>query len=374
MRISEFLAEDNANRVYDWTKPVVVLRGSQRGETDPFKDIRLGAPFFTDSPTVAGGYSKPWRKGESSEIKGRVFRYQVKLNNPCILWHGEPEMIVEIGTLRERLNLDDAETLALYHHFEQFWNNKADDETVLRTSKMPFDEITEDIGMSAFWVASDTSVQNRAKAAGYDGFILRGPYTGEGHGAEEGNTSFDGVTALEWVAFNPSSVKLLDPVPEETVDEALSPDDDLDVQEDEPITPAETFLHRFYQLSDPHPFNHRARLVGGAVIELSRSVEDRDAGIHISDIMTVQPGKGFANAAMANICELADATRVTLDLTAKAYLTGDQAKGKMNTKQLVKWYNKFGFVYVSGDPHDGVDMKRTPPMRIKLRGFNNRPH
>lgn len=373
MRITEFLAEDNATRTYAWTKPVVVLRGSQRGETDPFKDIRLGAPFFTDSPTIAGGYARPWRSDGQENIKGRVFRYQVKLNNPCILWHGEPESIVEINTLRERLHLDDAETLALYHHFEQHWNNKADDETVLRTSKMPFDEITTDIGMSAFWVASDTSVQARAKAQGYDGFILRGPYTGEGHATDEGNSSFDGVTALEWVAFNPASVKLLDPVPEETVEEAET-EDDLDFVEDKPVTPAETFLHRFYQLSDPHPFNHRARLVGGAVLELSPSVDDRNAGIHISDIMTVQGGKGHGNRAMANICELADATGVTLDLTAKAYLTGDQAKGKMTTKQLVKWYNKFGFYYVGGDPHDGVDMKRNPPMRIKLRGFNNRPH
>lgn len=371
MRTSEFLGEDNSAMTYNWTQPVTVLRGSQRGEVDPFKDIRLGAPFFTDSPTVAGGYSEPWRKDDAGNLQGKVFRYKVKLNKPCILWHGAPESIIEIGTIRERLNLDDQETLAFYHHFEQYWGEQADDETVLRISKMPFDEITDPISMSAFYVASDTSVQARAKAEGYDGFILRGPYTGTGMNKEEHGTSFDGVTALEWVAFNPANVKLLDPVPEEMTEAAN--DDDLEAIEDKPMSPVEIFFHRFDQLSDPHPFNHRARIVGGAVVELSPSIDDRNAGVHISDIMTIQAKAGHANRALENICKLADSTGVTLDLTAKAYLKGDQAKGKMDTKQLVKWYNKFGFVYVGGDPHDGVDMKRTPPMRIKLRGFN-RPH
>lgn len=134
---------------------------------------------------------------------------------------------------------------------------------------------------------------------------------------------------------------------------------------DPAVDPIDAFLRSVDQMTQVHPFDHRARLFNGASVEVSRSILDRYTGIHISDIRTLDAGKGYSSAALKMLCDLADEYRVTLDLTAKAYGDGP----KLSTDQLVEWYGRFGFQTRRGDKHDGYLMVRIPkPKLIKLGG------
>lgn len=141
-------------------------------------------------------------------------------------------------------------------------------------------------------------------------------------------------------------------------------------------TPAERFLDQVWDATYPHPFMRGQRIYGGAVIEVNKNIDNRTSGIHISDILAIEPRQGHGATALKALCDLADELGVTLDLTAKAYMTGPEAKTRMSTKQLVDWYSKFGFVKKRGNAQDGYDMVRKSPngaeeapTRIKLRGF-----
>ena len=116
--------------------------------------------------------------------------------------------------------------------------------------------------------------------------------------------------------------------------------------------PANEFLQDFENMSDEHPFNHKARVVGGAAIKLGR-YQNR---IHISDITSLEPGKGHGGTAMKMLIKLAHKHNVGLELFAKAY-----RDDRMSTEQLVKWYQKLGFHIVDDlddlDLDDGVEMR-----------------
>ena len=208
MRLHEmFLTEV---RHYNWTSPIILYRGSQRGISNPFSDTRLGFPTFSDVYGVSEGY-------------GKVFRYRVKLNKPCILWEGaDSEVVIEPATLQQRLRYSDEEMLNIvrgeFHGFKWYSNEfrksgaMMTDEEILHTLHTPFEQIEAPITINAYPLAATSSIQQKAVALGYDGFILRGPYTGDmGTNAipEDGNTSWDGITALEWMVFKPSCVKLI---------------------------------------------------------------------------------------------------------------------------------------------------------------------
>lgn len=132
-------------------------------------------------------------------------------------------------------------------------------------------------------------------------------------------------------------------------------------------TPAEAFIQDFWDNSHANWMNDRQRIVGGAGVMISRSVQDRANNVHISDIVSGETGKGYASEALKLLCALADKHGVTLDLTAKAYLTGQQAKGRLTTKQLVDWYGRYGFVKTGrGGDDGGFDMIRKPPRKLSL--------
>lgn len=145
-------------------------------------------------------------------------------------------------------------------------------------------------------------------------------------------------------------------------------------------TPVELFLAAYYGATQEHPFNHRARIHGMATLELSPSLDDRAHGVHIHDVMALEPRAGHGTKAMQFLCALADQYGVFLEGVAKDY-RGD----RMTTKQLLNWYATFGFVkahFASDDydpdayydEEDGVDIIRKPKRPIKLRGFDKRPH
>jgi hypothetical protein len=116
--------------------------------------------------------------------------------------------------------------------------------------------------------------------------------------------------------------------------------------------PAEAFLQDFYELSDEHPFNNKARVIAGTAIELGR-YQNR---IHISDITSLNPGKGYGGKAMQMLIKLAHKHNVGLELFAKAY-----RDDRMSTEELIKWYQRLGFQVVDDlddlDLDDGVEMR-----------------
>lgn len=119
--------------------------------------------------------------------------------------------------------------------------------------------------------------------------------------------------------------------------------------------PAEDFLEDFIDITEEHPFSRNARIMGGAAIELSR-VGPR---VHIHDITSLDPGKGHGGAAMRMLQKLAERNGVVLELHAKAY-----RDDRMDTEQLIKWYQKLGFQLMDKpediDLDDGAEMRYYP--------------
>jgi len=98
------------------------------------------------------------------------------------------------------------------------------------------------------------------------------------------------------------------------------------------------FIDDFFTNTQEHPFNNKARIYAGAVLE----IYPMGNVIHISDIMSTAPNSGAGSKAISFLINLADKHRVKLDLTAKAYAR--DKKFITDTAQLANWYKKMGFV------------------------------
>lgn len=110
-----------------------------------------------------------------------------------------------------------------------------------------------------------------------------------------------------------------------------------------------SFMDEFFEVSDEHPFNRKARIFEGTIIELYPLFNE----IHISDIVSTQPRSGAGARAIKNLMKLANKHRVKLNLTAKAY--SNDGKFITDTEQLVKWYMRLGFNITDNlvdDPND----------------------
>ena len=127
------------------------------------------------------------------------------------------------------------------------------------------------------------------------------------------------------------------------------------VENVEAKSPVEQFWDAYYGATQPNPFNDRCRVLGGAMIELSRSMEGENY-VHISDIRSMQRGSGAGSAALKSLCNLADKFNIGLDLDAKAY----EAGAPLNTKQLRDWYLRNGFKVDYGSASEGYTMVRAP--------------
>lgn len=115
--------------------------------------------------------------------------------------------------------------------------------------------------------------------------------------------------------------------------------------------PSEKFMDELYNLSQDHPFSHRKRVIGEAVVEV---YTDGANGIRLSDITSNTPGHG--TKAMQLLCDLADKHKVTITLYAKGYADTPSSK-------LVEWYKRFGFVVDEEyfpDNDDEAEMIRHP--------------
>lgn len=139
-----------------------------------------------------------------------------------------------------------------------------------------------------------------------------------------------------------------------------------------PDSPAAKFMTAYRDMTSEHPLDHRSRLYGHASLEVTPSINDKNNRVHISDIMTLDAGKGHGSTALKALCDLADEFGVDLELGAKSY-----GRAHLSTEDLVAWYGRYGFVpqypEMKIEPEylddDGLDMiRRAKGGKLKLSG------
>ena len=112
------------------------------------------------------------------------------------------------------------------------------------------------------------------------------------------------------------------------------------------------------------------------VVALSEAVPTkmRAAVREITHVMTAPEarGKRLATALLNCVCQEADANGMTLLLTARAAVGGDDATPLPgpNDLQLIAWYEKFGFVQLQETP-TGVLMARKVRERPRVQRPDN---
>lgn len=214
------IVQEGSEKVYDWTAPITLYRGSGRGNPDAFADTKLGYPTFTDVQFVASKYAISANDGGHYTHDGKTFAYKVKVNKPCILWMTEqgPENVVEINTLQQRFNLTDQQMVDIITRTVQIWRTNGGDR--LSTNVRPEEIIAvlhgskeylydHCIYTDSYRIADDVSFQKLAKQSGYDSFVLRGPFNGDHDQDDDGDHSADVDGALEWKVMNPACVQLI---------------------------------------------------------------------------------------------------------------------------------------------------------------------
>lgn len=123
---------------------------------------------------------------------------------------------------------------------------------------------------------------------------------------------------------------------------------------------AKAFIQDLDDLSDPHPFHPRQRIIGGATVEVSPTSGRNQ--VHLHDVLSLEPNKGHATRTMGVLKKLADKHSVTIDLFAKAY--SNSPSHITDTEQLVQWYQRLGFE-ITDEPDEidfdnGVEMRYIP--------------
>jgi len=84
---------------------------------------------------------------------------------------------------------------------------------------------------------------------------------------------------------------------------------------------------------------------------------DLDGGMHLSEIITMETGKGYGTAALKAILDIADRHNESMHLVAKKIGTN---KTMLSTTALRDWYARHGFEVCGGSKGDGYDMTRLP--------------
>jgi hypothetical protein len=176
----------------------VLFRGHQ--EEDPHRAI-VAIPTYTDSAQVAGIYARPARGS-------RVGFYKVKMKNPLVLGNLD-EDVVELGDIRKAFEGKVPEKRL------ENWIRDFDDSTKWRSAETgdwtrlsmhtdvlgkPRDEAYTD----TYRVGDDMHFVEMAKAAGYDGIIARGTFTGspEAYGRGVGSYDFGTASVMEYRPFH----------------------------------------------------------------------------------------------------------------------------------------------------------------------------
>jgi len=106
-------------------------------------------------------------------------------------------------------------------------------------------------------------------------------------------------------------------------------------------SPAATALTQIEEQFKRNPFDDREVVGDGAAATLYTTGDD---SLHLSDIRTLDPGKGNSSRLLSQILAITDKNKVDVDLIAEAYNKG------LSTEQLRDWYARNGFEALEQDP------------------------
>lgn len=90
-------------------------------------------------------------------------------------------------------------------------------------------------------------------------------------------------------------------------------------------------------------------------IEIFMNPEDHSG--RLSELYSISRGQGYASKLMEMICEWADKNDVYLWLVARPY---GNPRGALDNKQLIRFYERFGFHKTSESRKDRCAMGRFP--------------
>ena len=109
------------------------------------------------------------------------------------------------------------------------------------------------------------------------------------------------------------------------------------------------------RITQPHPFDNHEVLYGSVGIDMSKF----NGTIHLGNIVNYgDKGAGHGTKALHMLTNLADKYHVSISGVAKAYSNVD---GHIqDTSELVKWYEKNGFLVTGGDEDYGFEIVYHP--------------
>jgi hypothetical protein len=109
----------------------------------------------------------------------------------------------------------------------------------------------------------------------------------------------------------------------------------------------DAFMEHLYRETQEHPFECKARILGGVVL-----IEAKPfcGAIHISAIYALKMRERHGTRALSFLCNLADTYRVMLRLAPIRI-----GRDGMTSAKLRKWYQGYGFIKA-----DGTTMVRLP--------------
>lgn len=122
-------------------------------------------------------------------------------------------------------------------------------------------------------------------------------------------------------------------------------------------------VDQLYATYDRNPLNPRQLMMTGEVdgskrfLALVLAYPDADGGVHISEIVSLEPGKGYGSTALRILLGLADTNHEAVHLHAKKIGTNRDYPG---TKALRDWYARHGFTASWGNAREGYEMTREP--------------
>lgn len=120
----------------------------------------------------------------------------------------------------------------------------------------------------------------------------------------------------------------------------------------------DNFMRDYYGATLPHPIAKRERVwvvsePGAGDHYVVTELRPFDGQIHLSSILSVDRGSGYASLVLDKLCELADQRGVAIHLTAEPF-----GKDGLDKSALEVWYRKRGFE--NDDEYDADSMVRNP--------------
>lgn len=240
---------------FDWTKPTTFYRGivDPRHAKEPFSGTRRGIPTFTDDWAVANTYAQSPNNIQNDKGKSdQVYAYRLNIKHPLKLFDNVREDVTEANYILRQLGATTVgEAWSLFKKLMDVPSWRSDGDTWYTDGGDIFPVEIEGWGdnptdvyenmnqvfvdhwehdwpglyCNSYDLADHPLIQKIAKQKGYDGIVMYGHTSVEYSGITDNDfmtgTSYNGLTAMEWRAFDASQIQYIGPVPNKPIHESL---------------------------------------------------------------------------------------------------------------------------------------------------------